>query len=73
MQLVTVWSIFVIVICIPQFLYSLNMKFKKKLVILLSTKWILELNEVVLYISFLAAIKNILVGHFSFKGKNVKF
>ena len=27
----TVWSIFVIVICIPQFLYSLNMKFKKKI------------------------------------------
>ena len=31
MQLVTVWSIFVIVICILQFLYSLNMKFKKKI------------------------------------------
>ena len=66
MQLVTVWSIFVIVICILQFLYSLNMRFKKKLVILLSTKWILELNAVVLYISFLAAIKNILVGSFQF-------
>ena len=57
----TVWSIFVIVVHIPQFLCSLNMKFKKR-DWLLSTKWIL--NAVVL--SFLAAIKNILLGSFQF-------
>ena len=60
----TVWSIFVIVVHIPQFLCSLNIKFKKR-DWLLSTKWIL--NAVVL--SFLAAIKNILLG----SEKNVKF